>query len=158
MARSVEAAVEDHLEAKTAASTEVLMCLLQLFNRVLHSPSDRFGTVAVCTVWRILEILERIRIRESVSLTDGSSARIRIRIRLRIRLRILLFSSVIFKMAFKFFCLFLFEATFTSFFSKIKSHKGVAKQHQSRFFSLFLLDEESGSVRYLVLIVRIQEV
>jgi hypothetical protein len=45
LARSVEAAVEDHLEAKTAASTEVLMCLLQLFNRVLHAPSDRFGTL-----------------------------------------------------------------------------------------------------------------
>jgi hypothetical protein len=43
LARSVEAAVEDHLEAKTAASTEVLMFLLQLFNRVLHAPSDRFG-------------------------------------------------------------------------------------------------------------------
>ncbi len=47
MTRSVEAAVEDHLEAKTAASTEVLMCLLQLFNRVLHAPSDRFVAVAV---------------------------------------------------------------------------------------------------------------
>jgi hypothetical protein len=45
LARSVETAVEDHLEAKTAASTEVLMCLLQLFNRVLHAPSDRFDTM-----------------------------------------------------------------------------------------------------------------
>ncbi len=53
MARSVEAAVEDHLEAKTAASTEVLMCLLQLFNRVLHAPSDRFGTGTVA----VLEML-----------------------------------------------------------------------------------------------------
>jgi hypothetical protein len=47
LTRSVEAAVEDHLEAKTVASTEVLMCLLQLFNRVLHAPSDRFVAMAV---------------------------------------------------------------------------------------------------------------
>jgi hypothetical protein len=33
-----------------------------------------------------------------------------------------------------------FEVTFTSF-AKIKSHKVVTKQQQSRFFLLFLLDD-----------------
>ncbi len=40
----------------------------------------------------------------------------------------------------KFFCLLLFEATFTSF-SKIKSHKEVTKQKESRFSLLFLIDD-----------------
>ncbi len=47
-----------------------------------------------------------------------------------------------------FFCLLLFEATFTSFF-KIKSHKRVTKQQQSRFFLLFLLGDRR---------IRIQEI
>jgi hypothetical protein len=52
------------------------------------------------------------------------------------------FSSLTFKMPTKtnlkkFFCLLLFEGTFTSF-SKIKSQKEVTKQSESRFFLLFL--------------------
>ncbi len=45
-----------------------------------------------------------------------------------------------------FFCLLLFEGTFTSF-SKIKSHKEVTKQQESRFFLLFfcLMTKGSGS-------------
>ncbi len=39
----------------------------------------------------------------------------------------------------KFFCLLLFEGTFTSFFKDKKSKK-VTKQWESRFFLLFLLD------------------
>jgi hypothetical protein len=52
----------------------------------------------------------------------------------------------------KFFCLLLFQGTFTSFskikcrkelhnFSKIKSHKEARKQQESVFFLLFLLDD-----------------
>jgi hypothetical protein len=40
----------------------------------------------------------------------------------------------------KFFCLVLFEGTFTSFF-KIKSQKEVTKQKESRFCLLFFLDD-----------------
>jgi len=51
-----------------------------------------------------------------------------------IRLRILLFSSVTFKMATK-------NNLHLHHFSKIKSHKGVTEQQQSRFFLLFLLND-----------------
>jgi hypothetical protein len=39
----------------------------------------------------------------------------------------------------KFFCILLFEGTFTHHFSKRKSQKEVTKQYKSRFFILFLL-------------------
>jgi hypothetical protein len=41
----------------------------------------------------------------------------------------------------KFFCLFLFEGTFTSLF-KDKNQKEVTKQYKSRFFLVFLLNDK----------------
>jgi hypothetical protein len=46
----------------------------------------------------------------------------------------------------KFFCLLLFEGTFTSF-SKTKSQKEVTKQKESRFFLLFLLADRRIRIR-----------
>ncbi len=46
----------------------------------------------------------------------------------------------------KFFCLLLFEGTFTSFF-KDKNLKEVTKQKESRFFLLFTTGSGSGSKR-----------
>ncbi len=104
-------------------------------------------------VLRIRDILIRIRI-----LTSGYW--IRIRIRIRIRPQILVFSSVTFKMTiskknFQIFCLFLFEATFTSFFKDKKSkrsHKTVGNQCFSYYFCLMMegsvpLTNGSGSGR-----------
>jgi hypothetical protein len=79
----------------------------------------------------------------------------------RIWIRILLFSSVTFKMATEiiFFCLLLFEVTFTSFFidkKSLRSHKTV----ESRFFFLVLLDDGKlrSRIRTSHLWIRIREV
>ncbi len=76
-------------------------------------------------VLRIRDILVRIWIRESVSLTNG---------------------SYYFRQWPSSFFAISFEATFTSF-SKIKSHEKVIKQQELRFILLFfLIIERSGSV------------
>jgi hypothetical protein len=41
----------------------------------------------------------------------------------------------------EFFCILLFEGTFTSFFEDKKCHKEITKQQESMLFSLFLLDD-----------------
>jgi hypothetical protein len=85
-------------------------------------------------VFRIRDILVRIRILRSVPLNNGSGS-----------MQIILFSSVTFKMPTKnnlffskFLLLFLLKVHLHNS-SKIKSHKEVIKQKKSRFFFIFYL-------------------
>ncbi len=92
------------------------------------------------SVFRVRDILVRIRILGSVPLTSGSHCDPALFVKdLQDANKKYFFSC-------KFECFFLFEDTFTSFFeNKNKSHKEVTKQKKSRFFFIFLLVD--GRVR-----------
>jgi hypothetical protein len=65
--------------------------------------------------------------------TTDLRIRLRIQLRIQLRIRILLFLS----MAFKFFCLLLFDATFTSFFKDKKSLRSLKIAAIKVFLTIF---------------------
>ncbi len=107
--------------------------------------------VPLRSVFRIRDILVRIRILGSVPLINGYGT------------RILHFSSMTFKMptknisiSFYFLCLSFLKVPLHHS-SKIKSHKDVTKQQKSRFFFIFLLVDERIRIRIRTNNLRIQE-
>ncbi len=102
-------------------------------NKNGHLPCKFKHLLAVLRIHEILVTI-RIRIRGSIPLTNesgfgsGSGG------------RILLFSSLTFKMSTKYYFYYFLKVHLHDF-SKIKSHKEVTKQKESRFFLLFLLDD-----------------
>ncbi len=99
-----------------------------------------FALVHSASVFRIHEILVRIRIRGSIPL---------IRIWIRMRIRILLFSSVTFnqqKNFSKLLCSVLLKGTFTSFFKDKKSKRVTNSRNQGFSYYFSLMIEGSGSV------------